>query len=34
MHVIRAEDEITGAASGARARGLSLSEKATWPAQS
>jgi len=34
MHVIRAEDEITGASSSAQARGLDLSENAAWPAQS
>ena len=32
MHVIRAEDAITGASSSAR--GLSLSQRTTWPAQS
>ncbi len=32
MHVIRAEEEMIGASSGARARGLSLSEKGSWPA--
>jgi GH15 family glucan-1,4-alpha-glucosidase len=34
MHVIRAEDELIGASSGVQARGLDLSEKGSWPAQS
>ena len=32
MHVIRAEQEVAGAPSGTRPRGLSLSEKGRWPA--
>ena len=31
MHVIRAEEALTGASTSARARGLSLGEPATWP---